>query len=131
MSKELITMEKEMGSWVSFTADSKEEKVKLYNAMSNPTKKMKEVIGQTILAKDVFCEMITMTDEKTGEVTTAPRVVIIDKDGNSYQAVSYGIFNSLKRIFQVFGVPTWNEPLSVRVKQLSSGKNIVLTLEVI
>ena len=130
MANELIKVEREMTSWVSFTADTHEEKVKLYNAMSNPDKKVADCINSTILLKDVYCEMIPMVNEETGEVSNTPRIVLIDKDGHSYQAVSFGVFNALKRIFDVFGTPTYETPLAVKVIQISSGKNKMLSLAV-
>ena len=130
MANELMKVEKEMASFVSFKAETHEEKVKLYNAMSNPDKKLADCINSTILLKDIYCEMIPMVNEETGEVNNTPRIVLIDKDGKSYQAVSFGIFNALKRIFDVFGVPTYETPLAVRVIQITSGKNKMLSLAV-
>lgn len=130
MANELIKVEREMTSWVSFKAESHEDKVKLYNAMSNPDKKIADCINSTILLKDVYCEMIPMVNEETGEINNTPRIVLIDKEGRSYQAVSFGVFNALKRIFDVFGTPTYETPLAVKVIQISSGKNKMLSLAV-
>lgn len=130
MANELIKVERENTSWVSFKAESHEDKVKLYNAMSNPDKKLADCINSTILLKDIYVEMIPMVSEETGEIKDTPRIVLIDKDGHSYQAVSFGVFNALKRIFDVFGTPTYETPLAVKVIQISSGKNKMLSLAV-
>ena len=87
------------------------------------------------MVKDVYCEIVdcAVKDEKgelTGEVNKAPRVVLIDSDGKSYQCVSTGVFNSLKRLFGVFGYPTWVRALPCKVKQISVGTRQILTLVV-
>lgn len=131
MANELITVEREMTSWASFKVETHAEKVKIYNGVGNPDKKLSDCIGQTVLLKDLYVEMATMTNKETGEIETAPRIVMFDKDGTSYQAVSYGIFNALKRLFDVFGTPDcWESPLAVTVKQITTGKNKMLTLVV-
>lgn len=132
MANELIKVENEMGSWASFKVETKEEKIMVYNGISNPDKKLADCIGQIVLVKDIYVEMSTMVNKETGETDVAPRIVLFDKDRHSYQAVSFGIFNSLKRIFDIFGTPdTWSEPLGMRVKQITTGKNKMLTIEVV
>jgi hypothetical protein len=82
------------------------------------------------MVKDVYVEVIDLTDEDTGESVQAPRIVLIDTEGKTYQAVSKGIFGSLAGLFKVFGEPTWEEGLPLTVKQISLGKNQMLKLEV-
>lgn len=132
MANELIKVENEMGSWASFKVETKEEKIMVYNGISNPDKKLADCIGMTVMVKDIYVEMSTMVNKETGETDIAPRIVLFDKDGHSFQAVSFGIFNALKRIFDIFGTPeTWEGPLGMRVKQITTGKNKMLTIEIV
>ena len=42
------------------------------------------------------------------------------------------IYNSLKRIFQIFGVPsTWDSSLKVKIKQIKKDENSILNLEIV
>ena len=81
--------------------------------------------------KDVLAEIIELENEETGEMQSVPRVVLIDENGESYQAVSNGIYKAVKKAIAVFGAPTWDEPLEVLVKQISFGKNQMLTFDVV
>ena len=114
----------------SMKATTDTEKTKLFNAMNNPDKRLSDCINMTILTKDIYIEIVQCTNEETGEVTSCPRIVIIDVDGVSYQCVSIGIFSALKKAIQVFGSPTWKNGLPLEVKQISKGTKKMLTLNV-
>lgn len=117
-------------SFCSLRAETPEEKATLFRIMNSPEKRISDCINQTILVKDVYCEVVQVTNKETGEVNTCPRVVLVDKDGIGYQSVSFGIYGSLKKLFQVYGVPTWEEPVPIKVIQISREKNKILTLTI-
>ena len=117
-------------SYCSLAANTLKEKAMAYNAMANPQKRLSDCINLTLNVRDVFVELIELADELTGEVTQAPRIVLIDTENVTYQAVSKGIYNSLARLIQTFDEPTWEGGLPLRVKQIPAGKNQILTLEV-
>lgn len=115
-------------SFCSMTAKTQEEKIKLYQAMNNPEKRLSECINLEIKMKDVYVEVVNLIDEITGQQIKAPRIVIIDDKGVGYTCVSIGIFSALKKVFQIFGVPTYDKPLTVVPTQLTRGANKILTL---
>lgn len=117
-------------SFCSLKAETPQEKATLFRIMNSPEKRISDCINQTILVKDVYCEVVQVTNKETGEVNTCPRVVLVDKDGIGYQSVSFGIYGSLKKLFQVYGVPTWEEPVPVKVIQISREKNKILALTI-
>ena len=117
-------------SFCSLKAETPQEKATLFRIMNSPEKRISDCINQTILVKDVYCEVVQVTNKETGEVNTCPRVVLVDKDGIGYQSVSFGIYGSLKKLFQVYDVPTWNEPVPIKVIQISREKNKILTLTI-
>ena len=94
---------------------SMRDKVSLYNAISKP-RKIKEVINKTIRLAHIYIDAITLTDDKTGAFVTAPRIVLIDDKAQGYQAVSMGMYESVKRLIQMFGEPSeWAKPLTVEI----------------
>lgn len=112
------------------TTDDK-GKAQLYKAMNNPEEKLKDHIGETLEVVDVFCEVVDIADENTGEIVKAPRIVLFTKNGKTYGCVSKGIANSVSKLIAVFGEPTWGG-LKLQVKQLSLAANKnVLTLELV
>ena len=127
-----ITEAKNNGEmFTTFEINTVEDGKKLYNA-TNTDKKLSVIIGQTIKIIDVITEPVTTKDRETDEIISLTRVVIITSTGDAYSTCSTGIFNSLKKIFSIFGMPQrWDEPLSVKVNQINSGNNRIFTLYIV
>ena len=117
----------------SMSPTTDKERAQLFNAMNNPEKRLGDEINMTIQAKDLYCEVVTVnhTDEATGEVVqqTLPRIVIIDDKGVGHQCVSIGVYSAIRKVIAMFGPPTWEKPLALKVKQISKGTRNMLTLE--
>lgn len=129
---DLITLNSnsEIGTfYTSFRGESAAEKAQLFKIMNTPKYKVSDCINKTILLKDLYVEMVSCTNEQTGEVSVAPRIVLIDKDNEGYQCVSTGILSALKKLMQIYGEPTWDEPLPIKIIQLKKGARSILTFE--
>jgi hypothetical protein len=118
-------------SFCSMHGDTPEDKKRIYNAMNNPDKRLGDCINETIEAKDVFVEVVECVNKETGEMQNCPRVVLVDVKGCAYQCVSVGIFSALSKIFRVYGVPTWEKPIKLKVKQITKSDRKLLTLEAV
>lgn len=116
--------------YCSVQGGDRKTKALVYNASNNPEHKVADFINKTINVKDVLVELIQVENEETGEVEEAPRVVLIDDKGEAYQAVSAGMFSAIKKAIQIFGQPTWDEPLPMLIKQVSVKRGSMLTAEV-
>lgn len=116
--------------YCSVQGGDRKTKALVYNASNNPEHKVADFINKTIMVKDVLVELIQVENEDSGEMEEAPRVVLIDKDGKAYQAVSAGMFNAIRKAIQIFGQPTWEEPLPMLIKQITVKKGSMLTAEV-
>ena len=109
-------------AYCSLSPETDDEKKQLYNAVNNPAHRLSEMIGKTIRVQHIYCEVVPLLDEKTGEVTKAPRIVLFGDDGESYTCVSVGIFGAIKKVFAIYGTPeTWTAPLTFEVKQIERG----------
>ena len=117
-------------TYCSVQGGDRKAKALVYNAMNNPTHRVGDCINKKLMIKDVLAEVIELENEETGEMQQVPRVVLIDENGESYQAVSTGIFNAVKKAIAVFGAPTWDEPLPIVIRQVSLGKNQMLTFDI-
>lgn len=109
--------------WCSMTAADDKARVTLFNACSNPAK-LSDMINKRIKLLHIYAEIIQCqhVDENGGEVSivSVPRVILIDESGKGYQAVSVGIYNSVKRIVQMFGSPeTWDKPHTVEIQNVN------------
>ena len=125
----------------SMKAETAQEKAALFNAISDPAHKLGDVINQVIYVKDIYVESIEMpkTDADGNPVYNAdgeqlmdavPRVVLIDADGDTYQAVAVSVVNNINRLIKLFGMPTWEPAIPVEVKQRSVGSNRIYSFNV-
>lgn len=122
-----LTAERKV-QYCSMVPKNEDEEIILFNAMNNPEKRIGDCINMTIEVKHVFCEVVTCINRETGEGNLCPRIVLIDKDGTGYQAVSLGIFSALKKIFSIKGDPkTWKKPVKLMVSQVTKGDRKLLT----
>lgn len=118
--------------YCSFKPETEEDEIILFNAMTNPSKRLSDCINMTISIQHVFCEIVDCTNRETGEVSKCPRIVLISDNGESYQAVSMGVFSALKKIFSIKGEPsTWKKPVHLKVLQRTVGERKMLTFEMV
>ena len=149
MTNALIPVGKDNDTtYISKKVETKVDKISIYNALNNPDENVADNINMKIELVDVLLEQIEMVNDEddgievvseTGEIveeepetTVAVRTVLIDKDGKSYQAVSKGVYNSIKQIINIFGEPsTWEDALTVEVKQVKVKRGSMLTLNIL
>lgn len=111
-------------SYSSLVPRTMEEKVSFFNAVNNPKKRLKEMVNTEIELVHIYAETIEFIDRETGEASPGVRIVLIDKNGASYQAASKGVFSSISKLLQIFGEPnTWKNPVKIRPKEISKGAN--------
>lgn len=118
--------------YCSIESDGKDRKkaAQVYNALNNPEFRVADFINKDIAVTDVLIEISEILNEETGVIDTVPRVVLIDEKGKAYQAVSLGMFNSIKNAIKVFGEPTWEPALTFTIKQKPVKNGSMLTAEI-
>ena len=126
-----LTAERKI-QFCSMVPKNEDEEIILFNAMNNPEKRIGDCINLTIEVKHVFCEVVTCINRETGESNICPRIVLIDKDGVGYQAVSLGIYSALKKIISIKGNPAnWKKPVKLQVTQITKGDRKLLTFNLV
>lgn len=81
-----------------------------------------EHLGDVIQLVNVIVMPVDLANDK-GEVNTAPRVILIDADGNAYHATSVGLLSAIRNLLGTLGEPEeWPEPVAVKVVQ-QKGRN--------
>lgn len=117
--------------YCSKEAKTDEEKKDLFNALESCDALLNDCVGQEINLKDVYCEEKEVLDEETGETRKKYRTILFDVSGQTYATGSYGIFNIMKKIFAIYGMPTWENGIKVKVtkRPIGNGKtSLTLTL---
>lgn len=119
-------------TYCSMICKSNEERKNLFNALEKADVLLNDVVGTELNLKDVYLHKYTKLNEETGEVENKCRVLLFDDKGQTYATGSFGIFNIIGRIFEVFGTPNeWEEPLRVKVIKKEIGNNKkMLSLEI-
>lgn len=116
----------------SKVAKNDTEKKELFNALESCDVLLNDCVGQEIEMKDLYIEEKNVIDEN-GEQKIKYRTIIFDANGQTYATGSYGIYNILKKIITIYGLPnTWEQPLKVKVakRAIGNGKQS-LTLQLI
>lgn len=110
--------------------------VRVFNAMNNPSDRVANHINETIEVQDYLIEMTEIEDTDAygnglGSYSTVPRVVLVAADGTSYQAVSYGIANAVRNVVVVCGDAPWQPPVQLKIKQVSTKRGSMLTVDMV
>lgn len=128
-------------TYCSFKPDEFDAKIRLYNAINNPDKRVADCINKDIHLRDVVIKAVKLSEERNRadnwtDVSEAKerdgfRVILIDDEGVSYSATSAGIYNSVATIRSVFGQLHFDDPLTVQVNQVKTKNGNTLTLRVV
>ena len=128
----IVNLKSASTSYCSLNVNTQKEKEHLFNIISSPTNRIANIINEIIELKDIYVETVELTKEETGETTFAPRTILIDKNGKSFECVSIGIFSALKKLFQIFGEPCiWEKPIKIKIKQIQQGTKSILTFSIL
>lgn len=103
-------------TFCSKKVETLEEKKDLMNALESCDLLLSNCVGQEIAIKDVYCEEKTLVNDD-GETRIKYRTILFDVNGQTYATGSYGIYNMLKKIFFIYGYPTWEEGIKVVVER--------------
>lgn len=97
--------------------------VAIYNAVNNKGDSLDDHKGEVLEIVNFAAHPVSLVDENTGEIVNALRVVLIDKKGKNYDAVSQGIASSLQKIIAIVGMAPWDvEPLKIKVVEQKTRK---------
>ena len=118
-------------TFCSKVVEKEEEKKELFNALETCDALLNDCVGQEIVIKDIYCEEKEVIDDESGELKKKYRTIIFDMNGQTYATGSYGIFNVIKKLISIYGLPTWEDGIKVKVakRPIGNGKSsLTLTL---
>lgn len=111
-------------------AETREEKIKLYNAVNNSDASLDDNKGKTLSITDMVAHPVELLDEVTGELVQGMRVVLIDEEGKGYHAISQGVVSSMTKIISIVGQGPWKPALHVIPTEQKTRKGFkTLTLQ--
>lgn len=102
---------------------------KMLQCLQDCDGRLTDEVNTKLKITDYLVHDIEMTDKKTGEVTGATRMVLIDADGCTHECVSLSLLRSMQRLAYVFGSPPWNPPQQLTVKSKRKGERNIYWLD--
>ena len=111
--------------------DDRATSAKIFNAMNNPTHRVADFINKEVSICDYLIEITDIENEETGLVSSVPRVVLIDDEGESYQAVSVGMANAVRNLVIACGDAPWSPPVTIAIRQQATKNGSMLTAEMV
>ena len=110
----------------------RKDKISLLNAMEESDELINNNLNKSLVLKDFYIEVKKVVDEETGEIKNKYRTIIFDEDGKSYASGSYGIYNILAKIYNIFGIEEIRNGIPVEIikKKIGDGKTM-LSLKVV
>jgi hypothetical protein len=105
--------------FASVKPETKEQKIAMLNLLSGDDEKtqaLSDHVGSHIQIADVILNPYDKINEETGEIEYGVLSYLITPEGVTYVTSSKSVYFSLKRIFQVFGEPHYNEDEVITVK---------------
>lgn len=126
----LNDLDRDSAMWSSMPMDDMESKIKIYNATNQADHTVKEMLNKPIEMVDVVITVGSTVDDN-GNINETPRVCIFDKDGNTYHAMSWGVYRSICRIRSLFKTLHFETPLKVIPKETKTknGFSVVLSIQ--
>ena len=118
--------------FATIDASTMENKAKLFNATENADVLANDCVGEEFNLVDAYIERIPTTDEETGEQKIKYRTILFGEDGKTYASGAYGIYNTVAKILQIYGVETLHDKgLKVEIaKGTTKGNKTRLFLKV-
>lgn len=115
--------------------NDEDNQVSLYNVLTGDADILiNNIVDQEIIMTGAYMDKhpAPVVDEGTGEVvgtTSKYRIILFDDEGKTYATGSYGIYNALLMIFDIFGEPSKEHPIKVKVsKKATANGHSTLTL---
>lgn len=104
----------------SYVGSDFKTKLKVLSGLANSTP-IADHIGTVISVEHILVQTVILKNEATGKMEEQPRVILVDKDGIPYHAISKGIWNSIKTLMGVAGHPTtWDAPIDIIVERVKA-----------
>lgn len=120
MSNELMNLTNNTDSNEFFTScvpQNDDERMMLYKAMNAPDLKLADLINTEIVIRDYTLEKVKLTDED-GSEREAIRIGLICVDGTTVSTISNGVLRALRALVAIYGAPTWEKGIKVKVQQI-------------
>lgn len=116
-------------SWTSLPTETREQKIKAWQAGSNPENDIEDIVHpKSFACVNVVISLINFTNAD-GERITGPKVTMISKDGKFVSVIARIWCEQFIEMMRTFGLPPWEPAFNISAKrQKGNGPNNFYTL---
>lgn len=122
-------------SITTIVAKTDDEAIALFNGMNSPSQSYSDCVNKPIAVVGFHMDVVDQEDKESGEMLPCPRIVLFGDDGETYQTVSFGMLNGMKKFQQQFGSGLADgsiESVTILPKNIATkGANKMLTFELV
>lgn len=108
----------QVDGFYSFSAQTPEEKIELYNVLNGEAKQLSEYANIEIEVSDLIVEPFTFVNDE-GEIIETYKTILVTPTKDMYTTISKCIFFSIQKIVTIFGLPHWDTPVKMVYKEKS------------
>lgn len=88
-------------------------------------------LGENFDLAHVIIQQVDLEDANTGEITTAPRVILISDTGTAIVGTSVGLAMAVRNLFLAVGSPeNWEHSISIKLVREGAGIRKYFTFKV-
>lgn len=134
---DMLTLMETNASFCTLVPETPEEEIRLFNAINNPVKSVREISNTIEYITDFFMETVPVVNQETGVAEVVPRIILINKDMEGIATMSQGVYNALRKVIAIFGMPgdlnaspLWQEGLPFEFKLINKDKKQILTFNI-
>lgn len=114
----------------SFVAETKEDKIKLFNAMNGDEESgngLKDHVGKQIQVKDVIFMPYDKVNEDTGVTEYGVLTYLITPENVFYATSSKNVYFTMDGLIEAFGDPSWDDMfVQIGKKKMTNGDTITI-----
>lgn len=109
--------------YTSIKNDTFEGKIAVAQALS-ASKPVADNLGTEIRLKHIIVQSVQIADDETHEVNEAPRVTLVDEDGNAFHGTSVGLLSAVRNLISQLGEPeSWEKSPRVLLTEERGRRN--------
>lgn len=114
----------------SLNLDDPKQRQRMVATFNDCDAQITEIIGQKIMVTDYVLHDAQFRGKTDGEMVAGIRLVLIDKDGLTYQTTGETLLRSFQRIVYGWGEPPWTTPLGLTPRTKKKGERSIYWFDV-
>lgn len=109
-------------TWTTIKVESDRGREDYMKALGTADRLAKQCVGHELFIRDLLIHEVELTDDQTGEVFPAARLVLIEHNGNTISTTSDSLIGGFSHLLQLYGKGPWSPTLCITIKAVKARK---------